>query len=376
MGIPIEMRRALAFGIGMWICGGVAGGQIVVGQVAPLTGLEAPQGRAYSAGMQLYFDQVNKAGGVNGKTFLLVRKDDGGCPDDTASVTRSLIQEHRPLVLAGYFGSQGVTDLVASGLLDTERLALVGYRTADVRPETPWLYSVRASLRDEISKIIEHVATVGVQRLAIMHEQSAAGKVALAVTEQAARQVGATIVATGVYQVGTVKTSAAAQALAQAQPQVVIVLASAAATAAFVEHYRVLGGGAQIFAHSGADIEQLAKRLTEEQMQGVAIAQVTPNPYKISGALVRQLQDALQRKGDETTPVSYAMMEGYINAKVIVEAARRAGARITREAFVLALEGLQQHDLGGYVVSFKPGSRTGSRFVDLTIISRAGQIRQ
>ena len=34
--------------------------------------------RAYSAGMQLLFADVNKAGGVNGPTFTLVRKDDGG----------------------------------------------------------------------------------------------------------------------------------------------------------------------------------------------------------------------------------------------------------------------------------------------------------
>ncbi|MCJ0761692.1 ABC transporter substrate-binding protein [Variovorax terrae] len=376
MGMNLVRRGVLALVFSLCMGAGAGAGQIVVGQVAPLTGLEAAQGRSYSAGMQLYFEQVNKTGGVNGNTLLLVRKDDGGRPNETASVTRSLIQEHRPLLLAGYFGSQSVTNLVSSGLLEKEHLALVGYRSADLRPETPGLYSVRASLKDEIGKIIEHVATVGVKRLAVVHEQGPAGTLVLAVTEQAAREAGAAIVATGSYPAGTVKTGAAAQAIAQGQPQVVIVVASAAATATFVEHYKLLGGRAQIFAHSEADMEQLARQLSEEQMQGVAIAQVTPNPYKLSGALVRQLQDALQKKGDEGTPLSYAMMEGYINAKVIVEAVRRAGPRPSREAFAAALESLQQYDLGGYVVSFKPGSRTGSHYVELTIISKAGQIRQ
>lgn len=278
--------------------------------------------------------------------------------------------------MAGYFGSQSVTNLVTSGVLERERLPLIGYRAADIRPETPWLYSVRASMKDEIAKMIEHVATVGVKRIALMHEESAAGKVVLAVTQQAVAGAGATLIATGTYTPGTLKVGAAAQTIADAAPQVVIVLASAAATAAFVEHYKALGGKAQIFAHSGADIEQMAKQLSEEQMQGVAIAQVTPNPYKPSGALVRQLQEALQNKGGDATQISYAMMEGYINAKVIVEAARRAGARLTRETFVAALESLQLYDLGGYVVSFKPGARTGSHYVDLTIISKAGQIRE
>ena len=66
-------------------------GQVVVGQVGPMSGLEANQGRAYAAGMQLLFTRVNKAGGVNGHTFTLVRKDDGGRPDDTVSATRQLL---------------------------------------------------------------------------------------------------------------------------------------------------------------------------------------------------------------------------------------------------------------------------------------------
>ena len=39
---------------------------IVVGQVAPLTGLLAPTGNHVRAGAQLYFDAVNAAGGIYG----------------------------------------------------------------------------------------------------------------------------------------------------------------------------------------------------------------------------------------------------------------------------------------------------------------------
>jgi len=33
-------------------------------------------------------------------------------------------------------------------------------------------------------------------------------------------------------------------------------------------------------------------------------------------------------------------------------------------------------NLGGYAVGFRPGMRTGSKFVELSIISVAGKIRQ
>ena len=140
--------------------------------------------------------------------------------------------------------------------------------------------------------------------------------------------------------------------------------------------YRGDGGAAQLFAHSGADIEQLAKRLAQEQMKGVAIAQVTPSPYKISSRLAKEFIDTVAKTDKLEVPVSYAMMEGFIAAKVIVEAVRRQGAKPSREGTVNALDAMNSFDLGGYVVGFKPGMHSGSKYVELSIISGAGKIRQ
>ncbi len=350
--------------------------QVVVGQVGPMSGLEANQGRAYSAGMQLYFSNVNKAGGVNGHTFNLVRKDDGGRPEDTVSVTRQMLAEDKPMVLAGFFGNRNIRDLVSAGLLEKEKIALVGYRTAEIRPETPLLYSVRAGLRDEINKLTEHLATIGITRLGLFYEDGPGAAALVAAAEEAAAKAKASIVAKASYPSGTNQVSAAITTLSANTPQAIIMVASGAAAAGFIEQYRGGGGTAQLFAHSGADIEQLSKRLAEEQMQGVAIAQVTPSPYKIANRLAKEFTDAVAKADKLEVPVSYAMMEGYITAKVIVEAVRRQGARPTREGMAAALDGMDNYNLGGYAVGFRPGMRTGSKFVELSIISGAGKIRQ
>jgi branched-chain amino acid transport system substrate-binding protein len=350
--------------------------QLVVGQVGPMSGLDANQGRAYAAGMQLLFSSVNKSGGVNGHTFTLVRKDDGGRPDDTVSVTKQMLAEDKPLVLAGYFGNRNIADLLASGLLEKERIALVGYRATEIRAETPLLYSVRAGLRDEINKFTEHLATIGITRLGLFYEEGPGAPALLAAADEAAKSARATIITKSSYPAGTARVTPAVDKFIAAPPQAIIMVASGAAAAGFIEQYRGGGGTAQLFAHSGADIEQLSKRLSEEQMQGVAIAQVTPSPYKISSRLAKDLTDAIAKGEKLEVPVSYAMMEGYIAAKVIVEAVRRQGARPSREGMVTALDGMDNLNLGGYVVGFKPGVRTGSKFVELSIISGAGKIRQ
>lgn len=350
--------------------------QLLVGQVGPMSGLEANQGRAYSAGMQLLFNNVNKAGGVNGHTFTLVRKDDGGRPEDTVNVTKQMLADDKPMVLAGYFGNRNISDLVAAGLLEKEKIVLVGYRSAEIRAEVPLLYNVRASLRDEINKLTEHLATIGITRLGLLYEEGPGAPPLLAAAEEAAKTAKASITSKASYPAGTARVSPAIDVFMKSTPQAIIMVASGAAAAGFIEQYRAAGGAAQLFAHSGADIEQLSKRLAEEQMQGVAIAQVTPSPYKIAGRLAKEFSDTVAKAEKLEVPVSYAMMEGYITAKVIVEAVRRQGARPTREGMSAALDGISNYDLGGYVVGYKPGVRTGSKFVELSIISGAGKIRQ
>lgn len=355
---------------------GAQAAQFVVGQVAPLSGMEASQGRAYATGMQLYFNAVNKAGGVNGHTFTLVRKDDSGRPEDTVAHTKALMDEAKPLVLAGYFGSKNVADLVASGLLEKDRIALVGYRTTEIRPETPQLYSVRANLRDELNKLTDHLATIGITRLGLLYEEGSGAQALVAAAEEAAAKAKAKIILKAAYPAGTARVTPAVDAFMKDQPQAIIMVSSGAAAAGFIEQYRAAGGVAQLFAHSGADIEQLAKRLSEEQMQGVAIAQVTPSPYKISTRLAKEFNDTASKTPNLEVPISYSMMEGFIAGKVIVEAVRRQGAKPTREGMASALDSMDLFDLGGYVVSYKPNQRSGSRFVELSIISGSGKIRQ
>jgi hypothetical protein len=69
------------------------------------------------------------------------------------------------------------------------------------------------------------------------------------------------------------------------------------------------------------------------------------------------------------------MIEGFIAGKVIVEAVRRQGRTPTREGTAAALDTLDRFDVGGYVVGYK-NSRSGSRYVELTIVTGAGKIRQ
>jgi branched-chain amino acid transport system substrate-binding protein len=376
-------RRAFHFLLGVLaatalasLTGVAVAAQLAIAQVAPLSGLEAAQGRAYAAGLQLQFEILNRAGGVNGHTFTLIRRDDAGRPEDTVGLTTQIMATNRPIALAGYFGSKNIADLIATGLLQREKMALVGYRVSDTGPDFPNLFNVRANLREEIKKITEHAATIGMDRLGLFYEAGPETSALIAYVEKVAQAAKVHIDVRASYVPGSTNVNSAVSSFIARPPQAIIMLSSGSASAAFIERYRSAGGTAQLFAHSGADIEQLSKRLSQEQMQGVAIAQVTPNPYKISTRVTREFNEAVSKVAPMDVPISFAMIEGFIAARVIAEAVRRQGSNPTRAGTLEALANMTEFDAGGLLISFKPESRSGSKAVELSIVTSSGRIRQ
>ena len=114
-----------------------------------------------------------------------------------------------------------------------------------------------------------------------------------------------------------------------------------------------------------------ADQLTQElgnDARGIGISQVMPYPWNDTLPIVKEYQRMIG-KGQ----YSYMGMEAYIMAKTTVEALRKLGKDVTREKLVAAMEHLNQ-DLGGYRVAFTPTSRTGSKFVELTVIGGGGKV--
>lgn len=353
----------------------------VIGQVAPLTGAASLQSKAYAQGMHLYFNQINRAGGVHGDRLRLVSLDDRASPEETVQQTQRLLRESKPVALAGYFGNRSLLALLDSKLLDQAQISLVGFHSTDTRVlKAAQLFSTRAALPQEIEKISKHLATLGLTRLALVYDERQAQE-ALTLEASVAEVVtasGAQLLTSSMLKSGKGAQEAVMDQLQKVQDsvQAVIVVASSPVTAAFVEGYRMDGGTAQIYATSSADIEQLATRLSVEMMRGVSIAQVVPNPYRSNNRLNKEFRDLVEQQAKpDDLPVSYAMMEGYVNAKVLVEAMRRTQP-LTSEKLADSLRNLNALDLGGYWVTYRQGSQSGSKFVDLSIVNAQGKVTQ
>jgi len=129
--------------------------------------------------------------------------------------------------------------------------------------------------------------------------------------------------------------------------------------------------GAQFASTSFVGASALAGELGD-QGTGVVVAQVVPPYARASIPIVREYQAAIEKSLGKKD-YSFTSLESYIGAKVLVEAIRRAGANPTREGLLKTLDSMQNFNVGGYLVDFSPSNHNGSRFVELTAISKAGR---
>lgn len=354
---------------------GVAPTSVLLGQSVVLSGPLAENGIYYTKGINLYLDQVNAKGGVHGRRIELRTLDDAYDPQRTTQNTRKLIEEDRVFALFGYAGTGSA--LAAQPLAQKAGVPLVApYTGADALREktSPVTFHVRASYSDEMLKIVEQLVTVGVKDIAVAYQDDNFGRAGLKSAEEALKKFKLQAVASGAIAPPSYDAAHAARMVAQAKPGAVILATAGKASVSFVREYLKTGERAQFFGLSVVSSAQLVKELGTEA-SGIAIAQVVPSPWSNKYAVVRQYRQALTASQDRQEP-HHASLEGYIAAKILVEALNRAGRDLTRDKFIAALESMRNFDLGDFTVDFARNKHNGSSYVDLSIVRLSGQIAQ
>ncbi|SNS19012.1 amino acid/amide ABC transporter substrate-binding protein, HAAT family [Noviherbaspirillum humi] len=349
---------------------GVTESSILIGQTVGVTGTVAGPVREMNEGALAYFNQVNKNGGVFGRKIELRTLDDKFDPALTLANAETLIRKERVFALFQTRGTphtQGILPLLAEN-----KVPLIAPSTGAVvfhQPVNRWVFNIRAKYQDEVGKAVEHFSTIGLNSIALLHVNDAYGEDGREgfVKAMAARKLEPTLVTP--FDRVKPDYDAAAARLIKANPQAVIIVSSAANTVGAIKAIRAQGGRMQIMTLSNNSSQAFVKDLGAAGA-GVIVSQITPAPHLISTPLGQEFKKAATAEG---VTISYAAMEGYVNAKVLVEGLRRAGRNLTREGFVNALESLQRTDLGGLLVTYGAADHTGSEFVELTMIGKDGR---
>ena len=348
--------------------------QLRIGQPSGFTGSVAAGVKENTEGARLYLDAVNARGGVNGQKIELISVDDQFDPKRTVEVARELITQQKVLALFLNRGTPHAQALLP--LLAEHKLPLVGPSTGAMAlhtPVNPWVFNVRATYQREAAKAIEHLASIGMTRIAVLQTDDSFGADSAAGAQKGFEKVGQKPLLLGKFPRDKPEFAALAQQVTQQKAQAVMVIGSAGNTANAVRAIRAAGSRAQIVTLSNNASEGFIK-LLGEHAHGVIVTQVFPNERSLAYPLIREAQTLAKARGMEG--VSPAMIEGFAAAKVLVEGLRRAGPNPTSGSLRDALEGLQNFNIGGLSVSYGPDNHTGLDFADLSIVDAAGKFRR
>ncbi|MDM0112581.1 ABC transporter substrate-binding protein [Variovorax sp. J22R133] len=355
---------------------GAHAAEVVVGQVAPLSGVLASTGEQMVLGGRIYFDWVNDQGGVNGARIRQLVVDDGYKVDETVRLTRELLGKPEVVALFGFAGTANVSRLLSDGVLERGGAPLVAPYTGGEplrSPFNPWIFHVRAGYADEAEHMVQQVTTLGVKRIAVMYQDDAFGKAGLEGVNAALVKRGLKLAVAAGYERNTDKVDEAVQKIKASDAQAVIMISINKPTAAFVKRYREAGGAAQLYNISVVDPAELVKMAGLNNARGLGISQVVPYPYQPNLAVIREYHALLKKYAPDQSP-NYTSFEEFLGAKVLVEALRRAGPAPTRTKVVKALESMSNFDLGGVFVSYSPANRVGSQYVEVTVIGASGKL--
>lgn len=349
--------------------------QIRIGQTIDLSGSSAEHGNAVLKGVQAYLRQVNAAGGVQGQRIELITLDDGGKADKAAGNTRELIEKHQVIaIFSGIEGGPCVASLKVASELKVPQLACAAGSPELREPFNRYSFPVRAAHVSEFETIIKLAKPFGQNRWAFVHSDSDTGRKHLANVQRLCKEQGVELVAAI-----AVKSGDAAQTPEAIAKEILDSRANAVLNhggyATYAKVFKTVHGqrkDVQFYAvNSGA---QQMVRLLEQDAPGVIFTQVVPLPTVSFPRVVADYRISLAQLDANEKP-SFSSLEGYLNARVLVAALRRAGPKPGSESLVRALEEVGTLEVDGFSVRFSRTSRTGSTFVDTVIARKGGGFR-
>ena len=345
---------------------GVTDTEIRLGSSLALTGHAGYLGTQTLRGAEAYIRHVNDDGGVHGRKITIVARDDSYDPPQCLANTQKFIVDNDVLALFCYVGTP--TTVKVLPLVEEARIPLVGMFTganALRQPFNRYVVNIRASYYQETAAAVRHlVDDLGLKKIAVFYQYDAYGFDGLIGTELALKEFHLEPVARGSYIRGTLNVAEGLERIRRSKAQAVVMVGTYDACARFINLAREKDYAPVFYNVSFVGAEELARRISGAERAAVLMSQVVPPPSsepadKNGSDAASQYVRLLARYYPDDTP-SFVGLEGFLNARIMVEGLRKAGRNLTREGLIRAIESIRDLKLGpGMSITYGPDDRQG-----------------
>jgi branched-chain amino acid transport system substrate-binding protein len=295
----------------------------------------------YKKGMELAVEQINAAGGINGKQVELITRDDNATPGDAVRVAEELVSREKVDVLAGSFYSH-----VGLALTDFAKQKKFFFMAGEPLTDkivwqngNQYTYRLRPSTYMQVAMLVPEAAAMKKKRWAIVYPNYEYGQSAAETFKQLlkAAQPDVEFVVEQAPPLGKVDSGSVVQAIADAKPDAIFNVLFAADLSKFVREGNIRG----LF--EGRAVVSL---LTGEPEYMDPLKDETPNGWLVTGYPWYGIQTpehnaflkAYQAKFNDYPRLGSVV--GYSMIQSIAEGVKKAGSTDT-EKLVTAFKGLQ-----------------------------------
>jgi ABC-type branched-subunit amino acid transport system substrate-binding protein len=365
---------------------GITDQEIRFGMAAPFSGAAKELGRQMKLGIDTAFNQINDAGGVEGRMLKLIAADDGYEPTRTGNAMKQLYEKDQ---VFGFIGNVGTptASVAVPYALERRMLFFSPFSGAGILRHDPpdrYVFNYRPSYAEETDAAVHYLVKlrrIPPKQIAVFAQQDSYGDSGFAGVAKAFRALGipdSAIVRLN-YKRNTVDVDEAINQLKVLKPSIkaVVMVATYRAATKFIEKTRDQFPGMIYTNVSFVGSTALADELTllgPRFANGVIVTQVVPAVGGYSSAVL-EYKNALAKYFPGEAP-DYVSLEGYIAAKVLIQAMKRVGPQLDTEKLIDALEDLHSLDLGlGANLGFGRSEHQASHKIWGTALDESGKFQ-
>ncbi len=330
------------------------------------------------------------------ETIKIIAYDDGYNPDPTIRNTIRLVEEDDVFLLFDYVGTPTVTRILPLVKKYGEQRNMLlfcpftGAQPQRDYPYAPYVFNLRASYRQEIYALVDYLLSIGRNRLAVFYQVDAYGRSGWDAAQKALEKAGLSLVGEATYYRGALYEQSMkdqVKILRATSPDAIICIGSSEPCAAFIRDARDGGLNVPIANVSFADSENQLKLLLatgkvngRDYMTNLINSEVVPSYEEVNIPAVAEYRDFMDKFGDpppahllrsDYKPKKYSpvSLEGFLNAKLLVEILKRIGPNPQRTTIKSVVENIRDFDIGINIpVSFGPNKHQGLDVVFLTTV--------
>ena len=349
-------------------CGEKSADTIKIGTIGPLSGAVAVYGVDCKNGIELAVEEINAAGGINGKMISLISEDDEGNPEKSVNAYKKIVTKDKAKFIVGSLTS-GCT-MAISSLAQAQKVLMIAPAATATAITDAGDYVFRACFIDPFqgtvgAKFVSE--TLGSKNAAVLYDIGNDYSVGL--TDNFVKtfeENSGKIVAKESYSTGDKDFNAQLTKIKNANPDVVYLPDYYGTVALIAKQLRAQGINTPIVGADGWD--GLTENAGDEVLNGFY-----SNHYAADSTegAVRKFVDGYKAKYEGKTPTAFAAL-GYDAVYMLKEAIVKAGSTDPKEVKA-ALASTEGDYVTGHI-TFDEKRNPVKSAVMLEIVKRDGKL--